>query len=159
MEVKEAIEFCELIKKDLKRGINYLKDKGLIRDENYDVFDGIISLLQDLEKYKTNENAVKINYNTMVKRVEELVEENETLKEYKEMWGRLRTDNYYCYREMQPVIENIEQKYFFQPVKKVITIEVKAEGKDDVYWLNRYAKELNMNLPDRFKVNIKEEVK
>ena len=89
------------------------------------------------------------------------------LEKYKEMWEEFRLKyrcsqlQYYGFKtngiDVPIAMRIFEQKHFPQPVKKVITIEVRAEGKDDVYWLNRYAKELNMNLPSRFKVNIKEE--
>ena len=33
-------------------------------------------------------------------------------EKFKKMWGKLRTDNYYHYREMQYFLDEIEQQYF-----------------------------------------------
>ena len=112
---------------EVKWVIKFLKSfKINISDMDEEYIDKIISFLQELEKYK-------------------------------KMWGKLE-NLFKCDKSdfVRDQMMFIKQKYFPQPVKKVITIEVEAEGKDDVYWLNRYAKELNMNLPSRFKVNIKE---
>lgn len=98
MEVKEAIEF--------------IKDEIMFADDNYDEDkikqrDEIISLLQELKKYKKIVDDIE-NYE---------VKENFTVPdEYLGIQGGV----------MKYVIKTIKQKYFPQTVKKVITIEVEA---------------------------------
>ena len=42
----------------------------------------------------------------------------EELKKYRQMWVKLRTDNYYHYREMQYFLDELEQEYFPKEVSQ-----------------------------------------
>ena len=148
MEVKEAV-----------RKINEVYDEWILEyagsektsDEMTNECEEIISLLQELEKYKRMFLQCKISY-------EEMQERLKKCEPYKKMWEDLENLTKYDKSEIyKDQMMFIKQKYFPRPVKKVITIEIEGENvgwviesfKDDVKNINREYKNI--------KVNIKEE--
>lgn len=139
MEVKEAIEFLDKVKKeriDLKLNRHYL-------NLSYR-FDGIsycISFLQELEKYREIwEEFKKIYDNTPIR-----------LGHYPNGIAKPSTS-------VGELMEKLEQKYFPQPVKKVITIEVEMKSDIEMGWFKNYIKAHLDKVLDKYdvKVNIKE---
>ena len=129
---------------DVKEAIQHIKDK-------YEGWEGwahsqeevnklgqecneVISLLQDLEKYKE-----------IVKSIQWHIETSKKCSS--EVYGWLK------------FIERIIQKYFPTSVKKVITIEVEGKNKEKLFWaVNSIENQIigNFDVED-IKVNIKEE--
>ena len=87
MKTKEAISYLNKLKKLVKEG-------EFVR-------------LQDEQGYH--------NYyeqGVFKEHIDEVISLLQELEKYEEMWGKLRTDNYYHYREMQYFLDEIEQQYF-----------------------------------------------
>ena len=79
---------------------------------------GLIRLLRDVlydaysigKTYIGGTEGFERNINDII----ELLQQGE---KFEKMWGKLRTDNYYHYREMQYFLDELEQKYFPKEAK------------------------------------------
>ena len=131
MDTKEAIKYVNGFR------IVYPGNRGC-NEERKENIDKVISLLQELEKYKAM--------------WEELKKESD-----EDVFKACFDNSVYYSRRFKSVITYIEQKYFPQSVKKTITIEIEGEdGKLD-WSINALKKYINNMIMDGMKVNIKEE--
>ena len=151
MEVKELIN-------KIKVWRSYYLSEFKKPDCDYELNE-VISLLQELEKYKRMYLTTKIAYDEVSNRLM-------NAEKHQKMWGELKktcgelfmtTTHYPLCPKVIWETEHLERKYFPISVKKTITIEV--EGKD-VGWVIESFKDDVKNINREYKnikVNIKEE--
>ncbi len=147
MSVEEAIEVIYILQRMLGR-VRELPNKEY--DETLKETNEVISLLQSLSTAQVEGE----KYKTMWK---ELKQENGTEYTYFDN-DLIRPKT----RNLIEVMEELEQKYFPQPVKRVIQIEVEAKDEIAVNWFIGWlhdtvggSNEFNHNT---IKVNIKEDL-